>query len=148
MRSTVRLIGLLLLTAFPGYGDVPGTVAGRVILDGQPASGARIEMTPVGPWSGRVPRPRCVTATSDTGRFVCLGLLPAETYDVRITFANGFISIGMLNDVRGADVRHVLTTVRTALCGANHWREEPARAPSPLFEWPLRDRRNHVLLCI
>ena len=147
MRSTVGLVGLLLLTSFPAYGDVPGTVAGRVILDGQPASEARVEMTAVGPWSGRVPRPRCVASTNATGRFVCLGLLPAQTYDVRITFANGFISIGMLNDVRGAEVRHVVTTVRTARCGTNLWREEPARSPLP-FEWPLRDRRNHVLLCI
>lgn len=147
MRSAVCLIALLCLTSFPASGDVPGALAGRVILDGQPASRARIEMTPVAWWSGRARRPQCVTTTNDTGRFVCLGLQPAQSYEVRITFAGGFISSGSVDNVRGAEVRHLVATTATAMCGMTVWQEDPARAPPPFFEWPLRDLRNHIGIC-
>ncbi len=40
-------------------------------------------------------------------------LAPAETYEIRTTFADGFYSAGPLNDVQGGDVRQVVTTIRT-----------------------------------
>ncbi len=88
-----------------------------------------------------------IATTDDFGRFTVLGLPPADTYAIRVTFADGFTTVGPVNDVRAGDVRHILTTIHTHIGGTNTWREEPDRRPQQVFEWPLRDRRNQIWIC-
>jgi hypothetical protein len=137
----------MLLVAVQGPADTPATVIGRVVRDGKAARGARVELTATIPKMKRAGVAVHTSTTDDAGRFIVLGLPPAATHAISTRFVDGFYSMGALNDLRSGDVRHVMTTIQTRICGTNFWREEPDRRPQQVFEWPLRDRRNQVWLC-
>jgi hypothetical protein len=138
---------VLLLTNFQVIADTPATVIGRITRGGEPARRARVELIVFDPKMVRAGVARHAATTNDAGRFTVLGLAPAETYEIRITFADGLHSDGQVNDVRVGDVRHIVTALRTHMCGTNIWLEEPDRRPQQVFEWPLRDRRNGITVC-
>ncbi len=151
MKATtwkLLMAGALLVATSAIEGDAPATVIGHVTLNWKPPGRPlTVEFTAVEPKIVRDGIAMRVTATDDKGRFMMLGLSPAETYVVKVTFPGLVYSRGPLNDVRAGDVRYVSTNVSTAICGTNHWREERDRSPQPVFEWPLRDRRNQIWIC-
>ena len=137
------LFGLCKLHAEP-----PASLAGQVSRDGKVVSQARIEVTMVSPKSTDSAFGHRLSVTDGAGRFLVLGLRPAKSYAVRITFPDGFSAWGYVDDVRNGEVRYI-TSTRQAWCGTTYWQESelPLRETFPVFRWPARQHRNRVAFC-
>jgi len=147
----VRLIAVagLLITFGVARADPPATIIGQVNHDRKPVSGARIDINMVSPHPAGQGFAHRVTVTNEAGRFVLVGVLPAELYTVQITFADGNKVWGFLSDVRSGEVRHIASNRQPPLCGTTIWTEPEVSAdlPQNTFIWPLRTRRNRITLC-